>query len=247
MQMNLAELPCYVVSVRSFTDRHAHLNAQAQHLGLRPEYLWAYDVDTLTAEDRSRANENALPLPSISAVLKHIEAQVCVCDRNQPYALILEDDVLMFPEFASRLQAVFAMIENLEPGWLIFLGGADNKIDERFTGSSEFRLIEHPLSTAEAYLVDLDGCRRRLDWLSQHVIDRPADHLLTYLDQHLGIRQYWVSEPMATQGSITGLFETALDDNRRKHSRRYLSARYHLNRLRRQLIPRLFAKLLRAR
>lgn len=153
----------------------------------------------------------------------------------------------MFPEFASRLQAVFAMIESLEPGWLIFLGGADNKIDERFTGSSEFHLIEHPLLTAEAYLVDLDGCRRRLDWLSQHVIDRPADHLLTYLDQHLGIRQYWVSEQMATQGSITGLFETALDDNRRKRSRRYLSARYHLNRLRRQLIPRLLAKFLRAR
>lgn len=245
--MDLAKLPCYVVSVRSFTDRHAHLNAQAQDIGLLPEYLWAYDVDTLTAEDLSRANQHALPLPSISAVLKHIEAQVCVCDRNQPYALILEDDVLTFPEFAPRLQAVLAMTEALDPGWLIFLGGADNKIDERFTGSSDFRLIEHPLSTAEAYLVDLDGCRRRLAWLSQHVIDRPADHLLTQLDQHLGIRQYWVSEPMATQGSITGLFETALDSNRRKHSRRYLSARYHLNRLRRQVIPRLLSKFFRTR
>ena len=90
--------------------------------------------------------------------------------------------------------------------------------------------------------MDRHGCERRLDWLGSHKIDRQADHQIKLMDQDLGIRHYWFSRPLATQGSITGMFDTALDASRAKHGTIYLKLRYHWNRLRRQTLPRFIFK-----
>ena len=236
--VSVAELPIYVVSVTTFEERHRHMNAQAEKYGLNLEYLWRFDADALTDGDIARVKAGALLRPSISAVLKHLEAQVRQVASAQSVCLVLEDDAILFDGFVERLERALHLAKSLDPGWLIFLGGADNRIDARFLESNELRLIENPISTAEAYLLDLAGCRRRLAWLEENLIDRPADHLLEAMDDHLGICHYWVSEPLATQGSITGRFRTALDSSRGKHSRTFLMMRYWFNRLRKQIIPR---------
>lgn len=239
---SVAELPIYVVSVTTFAERHRHMNAQAEKYGLKLEYLWRFDADALTDGDMARVKADALPKPSISAVLKHLEAQVRQVARAQSVCLVLEDDAILFDGFVEKLERVLHLAKALDPGWLIFLGGADNRIDGRFLESNELRLIKNPISTAEAYLLDLAGCRRRPAWLEENLIDLPADHLLKIMDDHLGIRHYWVSEPLATQGSITGRFRTALDSSRGKHSRAYLMMRYWYNRLRKQIVPRIFKR-----
>ena len=218
------------------------MQMQAQKYGLNLEYIWDFDVASLSASDLKQVESEALPKPSISAVLKHIEAQRRAVASGLSICLVLEDDVILFDGFEFKLKKTLALAKSLDPGWLIFLGGADNKIDNRFFRSIDFRLIENPLSTAEAYLLDIDGCRRRIDWLSGNKINKPADHFLKYLDEILNLRHYWVSEPMATQGSITGLFKTKLDLSRGKHSGIYLRLRYLYNRFRRQLAPRFFRK-----
>ena len=40
----------YVVTVKSFHDRVAHMRAQEQKFGLTFEYLWPYDAGELTDE-----------------------------------------------------------------------------------------------------------------------------------------------------------------------------------------------------
>ncbi|WP_445775308.1 glycosyltransferase family 25 protein [Shewanella sp.] len=242
--MSVAELPIYVVSVTTFEDRHRHMNTQAKKYGLNLEYIWNFDADVLTEIDMARVKEDALPRPSVSALLKHLEAQTRQVGREHPICLVLEDDAILFDGFVEKLERTLQLAKALDPGWLIFLGGADNRIDARFLESNELRLIEKPISTAEAYLLDLAGCRRRLAWLEDNLIDLPADHLLKTIDDRLGIRHYWVSEPLAIQGSITGRFRTALDSSRGKHSRVYLMMRYWYNRLRKQIVPRIFKSLL---
>jgi GR25 family glycosyltransferase involved in LPS biosynthesis len=237
---SVSELPIYVVSVTTFEDRHRHMNAQATKYGLNLEYIWPFDADALTDVDMARVKEDALPRPSVSAVLKHLEAQTRQVDREQPVCLVLEDDAILFDGFVEKLERTLQLAKALDPGWLIFLGGADNHIDARFLESKALRLIEQPISTAEAYLLDLEGCRRRLGWFDENLIRLPADHLLKAMDEALGIRHYWASEPLATQGSITGRFRTALDSSRGKHSRIYLLMRYWYNRFRKQIVPRIF-------
>jgi GR25 family glycosyltransferase involved in LPS biosynthesis len=239
---SVSELKIYVVSVTTFTERHAHMTAQAEKFGLTLEYIWAFDADALTDETVQRIKPGVLPKASMSAVLKHLEAQKLMVERGYPVCLVLEDDAILFEGFSEKLAKTLTLARTLRPGWLIFLGGADNRIDARFTQSDEFRLIEQPISTAEAYLLDVDGCRRRLDYLANNLIDKPADHFLKAIDAHLGIHHYWVSEPMVTQGSITGRFKTALDGSRGKHSAVYLLVRYWYNRIRKQIIPRLLKR-----
>ena len=68
---------------------------------------------------------------SISNVLKHFEAQRRFLDTEADVCLVLEDDVLLFDTFEESFRTFTAPTEP-QPGWLIFLGGADNKIDDRF-------------------------------------------------------------------------------------------------------------------
>ncbi len=237
-------IPIYVISVKSFSERHKHIEQMAERFGFLFEYVWQYDADELNETDLRRVGGPLGP-KSASNVLKHLHAQKLLLNTGHDVALVLEDDVVLFESFFDELNHILDMTKRLPPGWLIFLGGADNKLDSRFFYSAGQYLVEKPLTTAEAYLVDKHGCELRTRWLETNSVDRQADHQLKLMDQDLGLKQYCVSKPLATQGSITGLFGTSLDSSRAKHSPFFLRAKYRYNRLRRQVIPRFFYRLLR--
>ena len=232
--------PIYVVSVRSFTDRHRHMEQIARTTGLTFEYVWEYDADQLDNLVDYKVDINLRPA-SISNVLKHLEAQRKFLETESNVALILEDDVILYEGFCDKLKEIVKQSNLLESGWLIFLGGADNKVDSRFLEAAELGLVESPITTAEAYLVDRRGCELRRDWLSKNTIDRQADHQLKVMDSTLLINHYCVTHPMATQGSLTGLFQTALDSSRAKRSPRFLRLRFEYNKFRRQTMRRFLA------
>jgi hypothetical protein len=231
-------LPIYVISTKWFVDRHIHMNALADSMGFDFEFIKEFDADELTADELEQVGKGLAPR-SASNVLKHIEAQKKFLNSGADVALILEDDVILFENFLSDLKLVLDRTICLEPGWLIFLGGADNKRDDRFFETNELSLIEQPLSTAEAYLIDRPGALKRMEWLKLNKPDRQADHQLKLIDELISIRQYCVSHAMATQGSITGKFSTTLDSSRAKHSSLFLRTKYEFNRLRRQTMPRM--------
>ncbi len=243
----LSELKTYVVSVTSFGDRQANISKQAKEFGLDIEFIWDYDVDKLTEEDLARVDEKKLPRKSVSTVLKHLEAQRRLLASGDRLALVLEDDAILFAQFSIVLNQILTS-KNLPSGpFLLFVGGADNKATTPFLKASPTDLIEHPLSTAEAYIIEQSAAQKRLDWCAEHRIDKPADHFLASIDQKLGITHYWTGIPLATQGSITGQFKTSLDDSRAKHSLFFLWVKYRYNRWRRQILPRIYARLLHRR
>ena len=243
----LSQIPVFVLTVLSFTDRHKSIRAQAERFGFTPEWIFEYDASDLTADDNARfADGVELPDPTKSLVLKHFRAMELIVERRLPFALILEDDAIFFSDAVERFEKICRALERLPSSWLIFLGGADNKIDDRFLSSDKNELIEAPITTTESYLVDLVGCEKRLCYVAKDGIRLPSDHQLQLIDPILGITQYKLADPLCSQGSITGLFDTELDGNRKRHSKAFIKLRYTYNRLRRQLLPR-FMKWLRSR
>lgn len=236
----------YVITVRHFTDRHDHIQRLAVRFGFDFQYVLKFDADQLSKADLAMVSADLAP-KSASNVLKHLEAQKMFIEQHQAegLALILEDDVVLFDDFFERLEDIIPKLAQFDPGFLIFLGGADNKIDERFLHSSDNDLIETPITTAEAYLVDGFSCIRRVAWVRENIINKQADHQLKEIDNLLGIRHYRIAKAMATQGSITGLFQTALDDSRAKRSVLYLKSRFYWNQFRRQVAPKLLFQLKR--
>ena len=242
--LSFPDIPIFVISVRTFSDRHRHIENLAKSFGFDFEYIFEHDADKLSESDWSRV-DRAMKSRSVSNTLKHLAAQERLIASGKAVGLIFEDDVILFDGFAEYLNRTIELASRLDSGWLIFLGGADNKIDSRFFQSSGFSLIESSISTAEAYLVDIDGCLRRRKWLASNIIDRQADHQLKLIDQAMGVTHFWTSKPLVTQGSITGDFATALDQSRAKHGPLFLKWKYRWNRWRRQMLPRLVTRIMR--
>lgn len=242
MRNPLNKLSIYVVSCRTFSARHRSIESQLGACSLDFEYVFEHDLGEAQVCSSPRVSRD-LPAPNRSCVLKHLEAQKKFVVSDTDIVLVLEDDCLLAEGFVESLSIVLEKVQSLQPCWLVFLGGADNKLDARFFQSKEVELIESPITTAEAYLLDRAGCAERLQWLSQNEVGLPADHFLKYVDSLLGIRQYRTSRALVSQGSITGEFATTLDASRGKHSLLFLKIKFLFNRFRRQGFPRMFYRL----
>jgi glycosyl transferase family 25 len=155
-----------------------------------------------------------------SLVLKHLAAWKVAAEKGLQRILVFEDDVVLARNFASRFDAAIQAAERLSPGWLVYLGGADTKVPDRYF-LCDGPLIPLPIATAEGYATDITAIRRRLAHLETQRIDLPADHLIRSMDSLLGIPQYWLRPPIIEQGSVTGIFPSVLDRTRQKHSRTY--------------------------
>lgn len=227
----------YVVTVKSFHERIAHMREQEEKFALKFNYLWPYDACDLTLEDRQ-----GFGLPkdtSISSAKKHLLAQYRLLDSEADFAVVLEDDAILNDDFRIRLESLFPVIEKLSGDWVVNLAGADSKIDARFLCAKQNELIERPIATVEGYIINRSGASKRLLEFERKGMNMAFDHWLQQVDEELGIPHYWVAKPMLRQGSVSGEFETVLDSSRVNKPSWFLSLKFRWNVLRRQVVPRL--------
>lgn len=232
-QVNQLVDAVYVLTVKTYTDRIAHIQGELHRHGIAFQFIFDHDVPDLTDAQRARFVPDKLRPPHQSLVLKHIAAWRDGVAHGHRRILVFEDDVLLVPGFADGLATALQAADRLPPGYLVFLGGADAKLPDAFFHESA-PLFPMPIPTTEGYVVDAHAMARRLAWLDTHLIDLPADHLQNRIDQEQGIGQYWSRMPLVEQGSVTGMFTTALDGNRLKHSHLYNRLRYRWNKFRRR-------------
>jgi len=208
----------YVLSVKTFTERIAHIEREMAKHGIAFEFVFEDDAAELDARLVAATFASCgLKTSQQSLVLKHIRAWRKAAAAQLRRVLVFEDDVLLAPDFVPRFTTAMRAAAGLPVGYLVFLGGADTKVPDRYF-LAPGPLVELPIATAEAYVTDLEAIRRRLDWLEKHRVSLPADHLLKHIDALLGIRQYWLTRPIVEQGSVLGIFPSVLDEHRRKHS-----------------------------
>jgi glycosyl transferase, family 25 len=233
----------FVLSVKTFADRIAHVTRELGRFGIRFEFIFDFDAAELDEATILANFAGTSPMKKqMSLTLKHVHAWRLACARNARRIMVFEDDVILHSEFHARLAAAMRAADALSPGWLIFLGGAEAKVPD------EFFLHPGPLvplasTTAEGYVTDLEACCRRLAWCAANKIAHPADQLITHVDRAERIAQYWPPEPLVEQGSVIGLFDSVLDATRLKHSRFYNVARHRWTKWRRRTLRRHWIRL----
>jgi glycosyl transferase family 25 len=234
--VNRAVDAVYVVSVKTFTERIAHMQAELGRHGIAFEFMFDHDATDLDPEMVARTFEgDGLGRGAQSLVLKTIAIWRKALERGQARILILEDDALLDERFAERFCVAINAARALPPGWLLFLGGHDTKVPDRFF-LAPGPLVELPIATAEGYVCDAEALRRRLAWLAEHRVSLALDHFMRQVDPGLGIRQFWLTRPIVQQGSVVGLFDSALDQHRLKHGRTYNILRNRWNKLQRHTL-----------
>lgn len=224
----------YVLTVRTFAQRIAHIRQEMQRNGIRFQFMFEHDAadldDTLIAatfapSDMKKAHQ--------SLVLKNIAVWRDALDKGYKRILVFEDDAVLVPEFAPRFAQAMTAAGKLPPGWLVFLGGMDTKVPDRYFLSAG-PLVEMPIATAEGYACDATAMARRLDWLAANKAHLAADHLIRHIDKQTGTAQYWLRHPIVEQGSVLGVFKSELDGHRQKHSTAYNILRNRWNKFQRR-------------
>lgn len=234
----------YVLSVKTFKDRIAHINNLMSQYDIKFQFILSYDIPDLDKEtlDRTFDSECTLSMAQKSLVLKHVQAWKNAVLNNFQRVLVFEDDVIFNKNFELNFNHVMNAVNQLSPDYLIFLGGADAKVPDYFLLSNA-TLVSLPIATAEAYITDLAASKRRLRWLEENKTRLPADHLICEIDKKMNAANYWSRLPMVEQGSVTGVFSSHLDNHRQKHSKLFNILRYSWNMFQRRTLRRLLAKL----
>jgi glycosyl transferase family 25 len=229
----------FVLSVKTFADRIAHVTAELGRFGIAFEFI--FDFDAAELDDATIAQRFVAGGPPMkrqaSLTLKHLQAWRLADARGARRVMVFEDDVVLHPEFHVRLAAAMRAADALAPGWHVFLGGADARVPDAFF-LHRGPLVPLASTTADGYVSDLEACRRRVAWCEANRIHLPADQLIAHIDRAERVAQYWPPEPLVEQGSTIGLFDSVLDANRLKHSHLYNVARYRWTKWRRRTLRR---------
>jgi len=239
---NLSIDAVFILSVRTFEDRIRHVKQQMALHQIPYQFIFDFDIPELNSEILLNTFEtlNVLDRPQQSLVLKHIHAWRLCVEHNFKNILVFEDDVILKPNFVSRLNDAVNDLERKQNPYLLYLGGADTKVPDSFLLSEE-DIVEQPIATAEAYVTNFQACTKRIDWLNKNKVKLPADFLLRTIDPQCNIKQYWLRQHIAEQGSVTGVFESSLDKQRKKHSLLFNYLRYQWQKINRKKLRKMYA------
>jgi glycosyl transferase family 25 len=235
----------YVLSVKKFTDRIAHIKNELAKQSISFEFIFDHDIGNIDSvlETKTFGLQPGIEPPQRSLVLKHISAWKKCVENKYKNILVFEDDVILHECFNHEIKLVMDEVSNKNKSYLIFLGGADTRVPKEYFLSKE-KIIVNPIATADGYITDYTACQKRLAWLVDNHVTLPADHLLKTIDEQEGITQYWSYKALVQQGSVFGMFTSTLDSKRKKQSNFYNLLRYRFKIFTRRTLPGIYYRLL---
>lgn len=180
------------------------------------EFIEIYDREDLTFDQRMLFHPK-LPLSVMSLSLKHRYAYRAIRDNNHECALILEDDVILAPNFVAILEKYMAELPTDYD--MLFIGdGCKFHIpDELQVPNKHVYLKDNQPSSWGG-----DGATRCLD--SYIMTKECASHICEYIDnliyktilpidwwlnmviRECNFRIYWAEPTIVTQGSENGMY-----------------------------------------
>ncbi len=215
----------FVLSVRSFADRIAHIESEMARHGIAFEFVFDFDANAIPDDviDRRFAPSD-MKRSHQSLVLKHIRTWELMRERGLARVLVFEDDAVLADDFAVGLDEALRAAAALTAGWCLYLGRGNNQHVGARSGPP---LVPGGLLPAtDALVFDRTAAERRLDYLATRRITRPADWLIRETDAAIGVPHYWLRTPLVEQGSMNGRFESVLDRKRQWRGRWYARLRY---------------------
>jgi glycosyl transferase family 25 len=222
----------YVVTVKKFKERIKHIKQELPKHGIRFKFFYEHDTPNLAKDTQSKFNID-LKYGYKANVLQHIALWKDAVKNNYERILILEDDVILHKNFSFHFARLMHEIKKLPADYIVFLGGADTKVPEKFFLTKGL-LYPLPIATSEGLVMDLSGIKRRLKWVSKNKIHCPIDHLIAYIDKSQKSASYWSKISLTEQASIIGKMRSELDSHRLKHSEFFNKCRYYWNKFQRR-------------
>jgi glycosyl transferase family 25 len=202
-----------IVNPRAYVERRKHVEAQLARFGLSGEFVHHWDpedIDPATAARHFTGTQ--LNRGQMSCALKHVEALRRIAARGWARALVLEDDVILVPDFVAGVQAALTETQNEQAPQVIYIGNGGNFYTPRSRRRPGQRIYEATKGRfGDSYIIGATTARLRLQWIDSRPMHKPIDVSYDAMDHELGIRFLWLEEPVVEQGSKNGLFDSTLE------------------------------------
>jgi glycosyl transferase family 25 len=204
----------YVLNVRAYTDRRAHVERELARFGLEAEFILDFDVPDLTPELEARWFVPGCTLRpgQKSCAMKHVAALQRIVAAGHLAALVLEDDVVLEPGFAEGVQDALREAAGWAQPHVLFIGSGGNFYTPRSQRRPGQRLYRGWRGRfGDSYILGAGTAALRLAWIAEHRIGQPIDNQFETIDKAQEITMLWLEPPVVEQGSKNGLFTSALE------------------------------------
>jgi len=163
----------FILNLERATQRQKIMLDRLAILGLEAEILSAVDGKVLNAADLPPGTEPGLSPGEIGAYFSHVNSWKTIIQRQLPYAIVLEDDVILSPnlmEVVEELTALEMPIDAVRLSALLPIRGIPVA---SLSGNMRLVLTTKPSSGTQGYLVSFDGAKRLLARLA--IPKQPVD------------------------------------------------------------------------
>lgn len=210
-------LRIHVVHYTPFKDRRAHLERELVQHGLDKFWVrWITEFDReeiLESHARGDFGDPAkFPAAFVSVILKHLEAFRFAAESEAPWHLVLEDDILIQPDFLNKLSKA---LTQLPDDWEIFFVGDGCNLHIPFWRRRPGRIAQYRgykpawwggggmSRCGAAYVIRPESARRFLT--SRHAappFHTAIDWLMNEAGEELKFRSWWAEPPLICQGAF---------------------------------------------
>lgn len=209
-----------VIHVRGHREREAFIQKQLDKLGMPATFILDGNVEDLTPEILDRYFvRDAGPLtmhgrfPRTSCAYKHILAMEHIVQSGLDGALVMEDDLRLYPSFRQvflqsmeEYKAHYAhqpFIANYEESSLMLVPRSQRRPDRVLYPAVRDRF-------AGCYYINAKAASAILAYISQHKSDTTSDLLHSRLTKQGIIHYYWSHPCIACQCSCDGSMPTMI-------------------------------------
>jgi glycosyl transferase, family 25 len=206
----------YIIHVSDAYVREKHMQQQLAKFTCNAEWVVEGDMKDLDADILQQYFSDELKSisPATSCAYKHILAYNKLLSTNEPYALILEDDIFLGTNVEALLQTIVEELSrdklknvliSLEDSNLRYVKGSQRK-------SGQYLYPEKKGRMAGAYLIDREAAEALLSLMQRQKCHLPIDWFHNFAAENGAIQIYWAHPTCATQGSLNGRLPTSIDD-----------------------------------
>jgi glycosyl transferase, family 25 len=205
----------FVVHVVGNEERLRHINKQLSGIETEIEFMLRGNKADLNDEILNKYFTGTFRKISseVSCAYKHILIFEEMIRQNISRALILEDDIILYPDFIKDFNTT---IEELEISGLtdVFVSYENSTFDiipEHRLIKGKYLYRKTRTRCTGAYLIDLSAARKIISYTHKHKIEKPIDWHLNAILNHDIISAYWCHPPLAEQASHNGCLDSVID------------------------------------
>lgn len=214
-----------IVHATRLTDRAKRMSEQLDKIcgggNFSYKFIIEGDKEQLTDDilDRWFVKNTVMHNPSgaTSCAMKHILACRYIVDHNLPEALIMEDDIELHSDFVEKFELSMAEYRAKYAGLPVMISYEDSTLQfvPRSRRKPGVMLYDADKGRYTGiFLINNHGARAVLKAAEEMKLHLPIDGYHTYLIGLGRLRCLWSHPAIATQGSFTGQYSSAIKQRR---------------------------------